>query len=301
MSNNFLVKGILLEDIIETGGNAKNFNTYYQNNSNETNTTTTNYNSMKPLTLGYQIGGSDFSNQCTANKQKILATDTTNDLDKRIEISIPTGFDTINSSNVRAKHFRAILVGSAGGGGGGGGGANIHIKSTNFNGTVGGSNGSIGGYGYFSYCGENTPVSLTNNELLYINIGSVGADGSNGNKGNCKTMAASSHKCQGNDGKAGTDGGNTLLEIYDNSNSIYNNVSEASGGNGGTQGNGSSIKYVGSNSNYNRDYGNDGVDGNTDRGSENNSFDNNTINDLGVPNGNSGYPYGGAQIIWLWD
>ena len=300
MSNNFLVKGIPLEDIIETGGNAKNFNTYYQNNSSEINTTTTNYNSMKPLTLGYQIGGSDFSNQCTANKEKIIAT-STNEIDKRIGISIPTGFDTINSTNVRAKQFRAILVGSAGGGGGGGGGAEIKIKWTNASGSVGGSNGSIGGYGYFSYCGENTPVSLTNNELLYINIGSFGADGSNGNKGNCETTAGSSHKCQGNDGKAGDNGGNTLLEIYDNSNATFNNVGEASGGNGGNQGNLSAIKYEGATSNYNRDYGNDGVDGNTNRETEVNSFDNSTINDLGVPNGNSGYPYGGAQIIWLWD
>ena len=90
--------------MIEIVGNNNEFGTYYGDNNIKT-TNPGNYNDMKPLSLGYQIGGTDFQNQCKAFT-KIHINPNTSDLD--LSINVPSG----------SKSYRAILVGGAGGSGG---------------------------------------------------------------------------------------------------------------------------------------------------------------------------------------
>ena len=169
MTSPYLVKGILLKDIIDTGGNDNNFNNYYQNNnSSPINTTITNYSSMRPLLLGYQIGGHDFQNQCLAQYSFITTGSS---------IEVPKAYNPINNNNVRAKNYRSIMVGGCGGQGGKGGGAAVKVEAVK---TVK-ANGGVGGYGGYGVFDTKTYENINNNSFNYI-LGTAGNTGNNGKK-----------------------------------------------------------------------------------------------------------------------
>ena len=292
MTSPYLVKGILLKDIIvtdETNGDNNEFINYYEGDNSLVafNLASPNHNSMKPRQLGYYIDGDDFNKQCLARYSFITSG---------TSIEVPRAYNPINGNNVRAKHYNAILVGSSGGQGGTGGGAGVKVNS----GKTIKANGGIGGLGGFGTFDTTTNQKVRNDSFNY-EIGIAGTIGNKGNKSSKNTSLASDSKAKGSSGGSGNKGGATNL---DDGFRIHN----ANGGNGGNGGGGGTARYNGSN--YLANNGNAGTTGNTnhiindndnldnDRNQVDTRVDYTDIEQYGNPSVNQN---GAIQIIWLWD
>ena len=276
MTSSFLVKGEPLNNIIETGGSNNQFETHY-GDSNIKTYNPGNFNDMKPLNLGYQIGGTDFQNQCKAFTKFHSNPNTST---SNVTINVPKN----------SKSFRAILVGSSGGKGGNGGDAAIKIEAGSTR-KANGGNGGIGGYGNISYTNK---FEINNNHYL-LQLNPHGNNGNNGNKESKNVNAGSVSTRKGNRGNSGSVGGSTILRSI-NTLSIDN----ATGGNGGGGGEGGSVKSN-KGSNFNSNGGSDGTSG-TDNRTYSNTFDVSNIQNYGDPNSNNvENKNGAALIIWLWD
>jgi hypothetical protein len=201
-------KGTDISTITNTTGGVNTIATNYYTGFPAT--VATNYNMMKPLSLGYTttVNSIDVSNSCTAAYTDYNNTQTIN--------TIPTG----------AKKFRYILVGGGGGGGGAGGDANSNSYYGDSDATGNGGDGGAGDYSTY-LCGI---IDIVNNSLD-ITIGTGGNVGINGANKSTKGGISSSNDTKVGNGNNGNNGNQTYF-VY-NSEKTTSNV-----GTGGKLGNG---------------------------------------------------------------